>query len=373
MTMTLRERALAVYRGETPDVVPWFADLSHWHAANSGAEFLPFTGETLDPTMLDLHRKVQAGVYLYTGQPYDIKYVDGVQSTIEVEPTPQGNVSHWQLETPLGTIEEQRIFSQASYSWNIKRRMVQSVDDLKVLRYAMERREYVPRFERYTEWADQCGDLGLPYANMPYSGFGFLISRGMGIQRTIYAAADAPDEVRKTVDVINENNLQCVDLLARGPAPVILFSDNFSADVQPPRVIEKWSAAYYREAFHRLHEHGKWASVHIDGRLRGLLRKFAALGADDADAVTPAPMGDLTPEECRADAGPDLILWGGIPPSAWSRTAPDEVFIKAIMDWLAIRRLSPRLVIAPGDQVPPDTDYYRIEMVAELVEKHGRY
>ena len=28
--MTLRERILAVYRGETPDVVPYMLDLSHW-------------------------------------------------------------------------------------------------------------------------------------------------------------------------------------------------------------------------------------------------------------------------------------------------------------------------------------------------------
>ena len=30
MTMTMRERILAVYRGETPDVVPYMLDLSHW-------------------------------------------------------------------------------------------------------------------------------------------------------------------------------------------------------------------------------------------------------------------------------------------------------------------------------------------------------
>src|SRR5664280_1469263 len=30
MKMTLRERILAVYRGEQPDVVPYMLDLSHW-------------------------------------------------------------------------------------------------------------------------------------------------------------------------------------------------------------------------------------------------------------------------------------------------------------------------------------------------------
>ena len=30
MSMTQRERILAVYRGRTPDVVPFMLDLSHW-------------------------------------------------------------------------------------------------------------------------------------------------------------------------------------------------------------------------------------------------------------------------------------------------------------------------------------------------------
>jgi hypothetical protein len=32
--MTFRERLLAVFNGERPDVMPWFADLSYWRSAH---------------------------------------------------------------------------------------------------------------------------------------------------------------------------------------------------------------------------------------------------------------------------------------------------------------------------------------------------
>jgi uroporphyrinogen-III decarboxylase len=238
----------------------------------------------------------------------------------------------------------------------------------------MTRRRFVPRFERYDDWSAACGDIGLPYAVLSFSGLGFLISRFMGIERTVYALHDHPREMKEIIDQVNDNTLEAIDLLCRGPADVIFLTDNFSSDVQPPALFERWSAAFYREAARRIHAAGKYLSVHVDGRLKGLLRAMAGVQVDCIDAVTPAPMGDLTPEECREEAGPDMILWGGIPPSLWSRSnTSDEAFVAAIRRWLDLRHASPRLVLAPGDQVPPDTDRYRIEMVAEMCETYGRY
>jgi hypothetical protein len=57
-------------------------------------------------------------------------------------------------------------------------------------------------------------------------------------------------------------------------------------------------------------------------------------------------MFDLTPAQCRDEAGPD---------------------------WLDLRTRSPRLVAAAGDQVPPGALEHRIFMMRELVDRHGRY
>jgi hypothetical protein len=44
-----------------------------------------------------------------------------------------------------------------------------------------------------------------------------------------------------------------------------------------------------------------------------------------------------------------------------------------VLAWLEIRKASPRLIAAAGDQVPPGTPEYRIEMMRDLVEKFGKY
>jgi hypothetical protein len=84
-------------------------------------------------------------------------------------------------------------------------------------------------------------------------------------------------------------------------------------------------------------------------------------------------MGDLTPRECREEAGPDFILSGGIPPNLWLPYVDTETFKKAVLDWLELRKLGPRLIAAAGDQVPPGAVEERIEIARDLVEKHGRY
>jgi len=84
-------------------------------------------------------------------------------------------------------------------------------------------------------------------------------------------------------------------------------------------------------------------------------------------------MGDLTPAQCREEAGPDIVLSGGVAPNLWLSDVSDDEFRQATLDWLEIRKLSPRIVANAGDQVPPNALEYRIEMMRELVEEYGRF
>jgi hypothetical protein len=114
-------------------------------------------------------------------------------------------------------------------------------------------------------------------------------------------------------------------------------------------------------------------AVHIDGRLRGAIGMIRDAGADCGDAITPAPMGDLTPAQCRDEAGPRFILSGGVPPTLWLPDAPVEAFKQSALDWLDLKKRSPRLIANAGDQVPPHAAEDRIEIMRDLVEQHGRY
>ena len=91
------------------------------------------------------------------------------------------------------------------------------------------------------------------------------------------------------------------------------------------------------------------------------------------NAVTPAPMFAHTPEQMRAEAGPGLILSGGIPATVFGATGSDAEFDDSVKRWLETRLTSARLLMAAGDQVPTDAPLERILRLRELVDTYGRY
>ena len=373
--MTERERLLAVYRGTIPDRVPFFLDLSHWFYQRNSVPFdLTVPLREPDWPLLECHRLKGAGFYIPNLiSYYDATYRPDVVTSHSKRMTAQGPEITWRIETPLGAIERRRIWQPHSYSWNVSHWGVTTPRDIRVLGYALSRLEYHPAFDRYVEWQRAAGDFGVLYMPLGYSAMGHLLNYWMGIEKTVYASLDVPEVLAEYVGMVNANLLRCLDVLCQSPAEVIILGDNFSSDVQPPQFFRRWSAPFYREAFTRIRRAGKFSSVHVDGRLRGLLREFAAMEADCIDAVTPAPMGDLDPEACRDEAGPDMILSGGVPPTAWLPEVSDDEFRRSVLDWLALRRRSPRLVAAAGDQVPPGAVESRIDLMRELVEQEGQY
>ena len=373
--MTERERMLAVYRGETPDQVPFFLDLSHWFYQRNRIPFdLSKALREPDWPLIEYHKKTGAGFYIPNLISYfDVEFAEDVRTETTKETTPARTQITWRIETPLGCIERRRQWEEQSYSWGISHWGVETPRDLRVLGYALSRMRFVGRFERYLAWKNACGDLGVLYMPLGYSAMGHLLNYWMGIERTMYAAADMPGVLHEVVDSVNQNLLDCLDVLCRSPAEVIILGDNFSSSVQPPRFFREWSAGFYAEAFRRISAAGKSSAVHVDGLLKGLLGEFSRLGCDAIDAVTPAPMGDLTPRQCREEAGPRMILSGGVPPTAWLEETIDSEFDRAVIEWLETRALSPRLIAAAGDQVPPGAPEKRIERMRELVEKYGAY
>ena len=373
--MSLRTRLLDVYRGGTPDVVPYALDLSHWFYHKRRMPWdLSVSYEKPEAELIAYHRKFGVGFYVpLLGRFYTIEYPPDVDVHVGKEIRDGAAEITWRIETPIGAIERTRRWHEATYAWAIKDHGVESEQDIRVLGYALSRGALVPEWDRYGAWVDEVGDLGVVYLPLGYSAIGYLMNLWMGVENTIYAAYDWPDTLRQVVDEINGNLLECIDVLASSPAEIIAMGDNFSGDTQPPSFFREWSAAFYEEAVRRLHDAGKFVAVHIDGRLRGALGMIRETGADCADAVTPTPMGDLTPEECRQEAGPDFILSGGVSPDLWLPSAPIDAFRDAVLRWLDLRNSGPRLIAGAGDQVPPGADEDRIKIMGDLVEQYGRY
>ena len=373
--MSIRERILSAYRGETPDVVPYMGDLSHWFYATFRRLWdLSQPYEEPEYALIDYHKKAGVGFYIPNlAAFYSAQYGDEVKSEVEKHYRNGNPEITWRLTTPLGVIERTRIWEERSYSWAIGEWGVKTERDLCVLGYALGSRTYAPLWERFQAWSDYVGEDGVVYLSTGYSAMGYLLSLWMGVEGTVFAANDWRNTLHEVVERINANGLELVNLLATSPADVIIMGDNFSADIQPPHFFNEWSRAYYTEAIRRLHAAGKFVAVHIDGRLGGAITMIRNAGADFADGVTPTPTGDLTPLQCRQEAGRDFGLSGGIPSTLWLPEVSVESFKKAVIEWLELRRHSPRLIATPGEQVPPGAVEDRIRIARDLIEEHGKY
>lgn len=371
--MTLKQRIESVYRGETPDVIPFMLDLSHWFYHRNRIPWdLSQTYDEPEYDLIDLHKKHGAGFYMPNlGYFYDVTYPDNVKA--DVRKSDDGKKITWSLKTPSGKIERTRIWKEDSYSWGIRDWGIKTKEQLNILSYAMANRTYNFLPEKYQAWENAIGDMGVCYVSAGYSVMGQLLNYWMGIEGTIYAAMDWPETMHQVVDEINQNNLKLIDVLAASPVKYVIMGDNFSGDVQPPSFFNQWSRDYYTEAIRRLHKAGKYVAVHIDGRLIGAIKMIKETGADCADAITPPPMGDLTPRQCRNDAGKDFILSGGVSPDLWMPDVSIKAFKKGVLDWVALKEQSSRLIANAGDQVPPGAEEERIGIMRDLVERYGKY
>lgn len=373
--MTQRERILAVYRGEVPDTVPFMLDLSHWYYHRHRRPWdLSQSYEEPEYALIDEHRRLGTGFYVPNlGSFYTVDYAENVQpETVKFEHNGSPEII-WRYHTSQGVIERRRVWHEMTYSWPISAWGVRTEQDLRILGEALSSRRFRFREDRYHAWDDHVGDNGVVYLLPGYSAMGYLLNYWMGVEAVMYAAADWPHTLRETVERINANNLDMIDMLAAAPGEIVIMGDNFSSDIQPPHFFAEWSRDYYAEAIRRLHAAGKYVAVHIDGQLKGSLGMFAEIGADCADAVTPSPMGDLTPEECRREGGADFILSGGVSPDLWLPNVELETFKEAVRTWLRLKQVSSRLIAAAGDQVPPGADEERITVMRDLVEAEGRY
>jgi hypothetical protein len=109
--MNHRERILAVYRGEQPDVVAYMLDLSHWYYHKHRRPWdLSETYDKPEMELIDHHRKEGVGFYLPNlGLFFETRYPDDVRA--ETRKSADHTAITWSFETPLGRIERTRIWA----------------------------------------------------------------------------------------------------------------------------------------------------------------------------------------------------------------------------------------------------------------------
>jgi len=362
--MTPRERLLAPFRGIKPDRPAWLADLGYWYNANLKAGKLPPEFKDRDGYKR-LHEHYGVCCYYNYGGWFFTSRQDGIE--FHTEESDGKRIRRWR--TPHGQLTDRWEYISQSSCWAHVEYAVKSAAELKIVQDIFARQIYEPRYDKYLSAAKELGESGLPISGAPRSPLPALLADWCGVVNTIYLIADEPQAVEDTLAVIDRSNDDAFKYIAAGPAELLHFCDNLDSG-NCASYFNDYLEEYYRRRLGQIHQAGKYAVVHLDGAVRGLLPKLAACGFDGIEAITPGPVGDVEIEELRAlAANPRTIIWGGIPGAMFAppwKADDIRAHTKRLLDALWA---DGRLIVGSADQVPPDGNIEFCRIIADTIEE----
>ena len=365
--MTLRERLAAVLKGEAPDVVPWFTDMTYWHHGQAQAGKLPERYAGGDG-LLQLHRDLGVGVYLFTPPLVRIEH-DPDLFRWESFPVDE-RCTRTVVTSPEGTLEGAAKACPDSASHAILEYPLKTADDLRVIRAWYEGMSVAPNYDEVLAWDESLGGDGYGMPLIPRTPLATLAAQWAGLTNLSYIIADAPDQFEETLGVMRRCEDEMFRLYAESPCPALEIGENLSAEAMGG-LWRRYSRDYYRERLDLLHARGKKVGCHIDGTLGRLLGELAEVGIDFPESVVPAPVGDLTLGEIRDAVGPETIIWGGVPAAMFAPPFDADWVLDFVREVVDVLGAEGRLVLAGADQVPPNGDVDLVRRIGELLEEIG--
>lgn len=363
----MRQSFLQLLNGGRPREVVWAPDITYWVdgrcASGSGNPHWQ-----TEIGLLELARELGIMPYFWYGKFWAAE--PRYDAHIETLSTHSGNRRTITWRTPVGELSAEWTRLEGCWSEAPTRYAVQDERDLEVFLCLLEHRWLEPTnlddFRRRIDlWAEYDGVpcLGLPRSPLP----GF-IADWAGVEHGALLALDYPDKLAEILKLMTDQERPVLEAVAELKPPLVHFPDNLSSD-NLATFFDAHMAERYRQRLKFLHAAGVRCAVHLDGTVRGLLSRLAAVGFDAIEALTPMPAGDVAVNEMRAVASHDgVLLWGGVPgpmfvpPFTWND-------VRRHVETLLASWGDGRFVLGVGDQVPPDGDLDFVRKISDLIRQ----
>ncbi|OYT30636.1 MAG: hypothetical protein B6U94_06165 [Thermofilum sp. ex4484_79] len=366
------ERLVCAFKGIKTEILPWFADLTYWYHSQLESSKLPekYKG---GEGRLQLYKDLGCGAHeeLY-GSVVEIKHKKVKFKRYTVEDSKTGTVEEVVYYTPLGELRGVRKYSRRSFSSAIIKHFVSTRKDLKILRYIYEDMTIKPSREAY-ERQDRLMKIwdgwGIVSSLPPRTPFARMLIEWAGVVNTFRLCYRYREDFEETIEVMERTDDPIYDAIMDAPADFVYFGDNISSDVVGTKFFLKYYSPYYKKRAEQLHKKNKMIYVHIDGRLKGVLEYVGETGVDCAQSLTPAPAGDVELEKFRELAGPNIVLWGGLPGIFFSNKYHISNLINMTKKIIELYSNDSRFIVGVADQVPPDGDISRVKLVTKILEK----
>ena len=283
--MTMRERMLAVLRGEKPDRVPF---VQYRNASAPDEEIWAVIGRENMGVMpwIRLHRVEHPNCRTHTEEISE-RGLRGLRTVIE---------------TPVGCMTEEKFYEPALNTASIRDHFVKTPEDYAVLQAYLEDSVVVEDLTAYHEACASLGEDGITLIRLERTPFQQLWVQWVSIADLALHMVDCPDRVARCVDAMVKEMRAVFEIVTRTPVPFVDFPDNITAPVIGDSNFREYCVPYYNELADMLADKRVPVLVHMDGDLKPLWDAIGETRIKGIDSLSPPPDNDTS----VADA---LSLW----------------------------------------------------------------
>lgn len=318
--MTIRERMLAVYRGEMPDRTPvgiytrYLVRGEVEHKARAMGlgiiDYAPPVSMLAPPWhVLDgFLSEIDGGIF-------DIKYSwsGGKRTERRIVEMPEGTL-YADVEQDAG----------GTGSEHIKKHYIETEEDYALAAAAARRTVFGSNSKLFAARKKALGEDGVVLGRLDRSPFQKCLLELCSQEKFLLDMMDEEDAALELMDVLGKRGLEAAEQVIASNADVIWLPDNITADMTPPMLFEEWCLPYYKKLSAWAKQAGKPILVHCDGKVRALVSMLRESGMSAIESMSyPEMAGDLTPLQA-IDEFPGMRILPNFPANR-SFDAPEKI------------------------------------------------
>ena len=362
--MTKRQQFLAAMRMQPTDgELVWAPNFDYWLAVNRAQKTLPEI--YMNMSRNDIVRAVNGTIW-NRAYALDWQYDSSIK---RINGRRQNGTRYHEITTPIGNIYEEFTPTESEHSsYAHTKHFVTDLDSLRIMTYIAEASQPIVNFDSTRKAIKETCDDGIVLHQVCCLPLIQFAKTDAGYINAFYMMEDYPTEANRLIAAYHKKYVEAFKLLSATPADVIAFGDNMDEVMISPKLFKRYAVEFYQECKEILRDTGKIMEAHWCGRTKHLLPMVPETGIDVVEAVVTEPMADISLETALDILDGKATLQGGIPSVL---VCPDIISQRDFENYIESTILKQKgragFILGMSDNVPPDADFTRIEMIAELI------
>jgi hypothetical protein len=279
--MNMRDRMLAVVRGEPHDLVP-FVQYEMGTLIDEQEVW-----STIGHYNMGLLRWVSAHRSHAPNCSFDREDIErdgrrGIRTT---------------LRTPVGQLVEETFFEPALGSGSIRRHFVKQPEDYRILTSFFRDRVIQQDLSQVEKCERELGTCGLPHVAVERTPYQQLWTQWVSLEDFSLHLVDCPETIAECVAAMTDNQQGIFEAIRNAPIPYVVFPDNITAPTIGEANFRRYCMPAYERLYDMLSDRDIPIYVHMDGDLAPLWTAIGESKVRGLDSLSPPPDNDTSIEQ----------------------------------------------------------------------------